>query len=221
MMDKLRILPDPDWLLRLIPVNQQVRMFEFMVRRIFNAETMQCFQPIYGKSFLFCTPGDELGLVMSINEGGAQVVRFSGIDQAIDVTIRGDLAALAALCLGLEDTDSLFFSRRLLLTGDTSTGLLFKNVLANLDFDLRFEMEKNFGKRLGGLFWKMAAQGINAVEVVDHRLVGITEHLGSRFGLFSAGEMHVLEREVRQLKEENLVLKRQVKRRPARRPAPV
>jgi len=218
-MNKLRILPQPDMFLRLVPGGLQVRVLKFILARIFHSDAMERLQPIHGKQFLFCTPGGELRLVMRIEGHKAYVERPSAQDA--DVTIRGDLAALAALCLGLEDTDSLFFSRRLLLTGDTSTGLLFKNVMANLDFDLRAEMERRFGKRIATLFWRLAEQGIDAVEAVDHRLAGAAVKLGKRFGLSPAEDVHSMEKELRRLKEENVVLKQRMKRRPARRPAPV
>ncbi len=217
-MNKLHILPQPDNFLRLVPGGIHARILEFILKRIFNAGAIERLQPMHGKRLLFCTPGGELHLVMRIENHKVHVEQSA--DQDADVTIRGDLAALAALCLGLEDTDSLFFSRRLLLTGDTSAGLLFKNVLANLDFDLRAEMEQKFGRHVAALFWQLAEQGISLVEAVDHRLAGAAEVLGKRFGLSSAGDMHSLEQEVRRLKEENTVLKRRMKRRPARRSAP-
>jgi len=195
-------------------------VLKFILARIFHSEAMEGLQPIHGKRFLFCTPGGELRLIMRIEDHKAYVERPPG-DQDADVTIRGDLAALAALCLGLEDTDSLFFSRRLLLTGDTSTGLLFKNVMANLDFDLRVELERRFGKRIATLFWRLAEQGIDAALAVDHRLAGAAVILGKRFGLSPAEEAHSMEKELRRLKEENAALKRRMKRRPARRPASV
>jgi len=218
-MNKLRILPQPDMFLRLVPCGLQVRVLKFILARIFHSEAMEGLQPIHGKRFLFCTPGGELNLVMCIEDHEVYVERPS--DQDADVTIRGDLAALAALCLGLEDTDSLFFSRRLLLTGDTSTGLLFKNVMANLDFDLRAELERRFGKRIATLFWRLAEQGIDTALAVDHRLAGAAVILGKRFGLSPAEEAHSMEKELRRLKEENVVLKQRMKRRPARRPASV
>ena len=46
-----------------------------------------------------------------------------------DVTIRASLADYAALVLRREDPDTLFFTRRLAIEGDTELGLALKNAL--------------------------------------------------------------------------------------------
>lgn len=46
-----------------------------------------------------------------------------------DVTVRASLADYAALALRREDPDTLFFSRRLVIEGDTALGLTIKNAL--------------------------------------------------------------------------------------------
>lgn len=56
-----------------------------------------------------------------------------------DLTIRASAHDLLRLARREEDPDTLFFSRRLALEGDTELGLLFKNTLDALDtsaFDL-------------------------------------------------------------------------------------
>jgi O2-independent ubiquinone biosynthesis accessory factor UbiT len=50
-----------------------------------------------------------------------------------DVTIAADSAALWALVNGREDADMLFFSRRLVMTGDTELGLFIRNTLDAID----------------------------------------------------------------------------------------
>ena len=49
-----------------------------------------------------------------------------------DVTIRASLHDYAALALRREDPDTLFFSRRLVIEGDTAVGLALKNALDSL-----------------------------------------------------------------------------------------
>lgn len=49
-----------------------------------------------------------------------------------DVTIRASLADYLALALRREDPDTLFFTRRLVLEGDTALGLEIKNALDSL-----------------------------------------------------------------------------------------
>jgi predicted lipid carrier protein YhbT len=46
-----------------------------------------------------------------------------------DVTVRASLSDYLALALRQEDPDTLFFSRRLVLEGDTELGLAVKNAL--------------------------------------------------------------------------------------------
>jgi predicted lipid carrier protein YhbT len=50
-----------------------------------------------------------------------------------DVTITADSGALWALVSGREDADMLFFSRRLVMSGDTELGLLIRNTLDAID----------------------------------------------------------------------------------------
>lgn len=49
-----------------------------------------------------------------------------------DVTVRASLADYAALALRREDADTLFFSRRLVLEGDTALGLAVRNAIDSL-----------------------------------------------------------------------------------------
>ena len=46
-----------------------------------------------------------------------------------DVTVRASLRDYVALALRREDPDTLFFSRRLVIEGDTDLGLTVKNAL--------------------------------------------------------------------------------------------
>jgi len=197
MMAPLKFLPQADVFLRLLPAFAQAQILQSLIRRIFPAAALEQLLPLHGKRFQFQTPGRELCLLMFIDSRGVHVSHDGGDDA--DVIIRGDVAALTALCLGLEDTDSLFFSRRLLLTGDTSTGLLFKNVLANLDFDLRAELQRHMGRRAADALWRMAEQAINMVEHLDRRLDDGRQSIIRRLGLLSAEQGQVLEAEIHRI----------------------
>ena len=50
-----------------------------------------------------------------------------------DVTITADSNALWSLVTGREDADMLFFSRRLVMSGDTELGLFIRNTLDAID----------------------------------------------------------------------------------------
>ncbi|MFZ3071965.1 MAG: SCP2 sterol-binding domain-containing protein [Thermodesulfobacteriota bacterium] len=49
-----------------------------------------------------------------------------------DVIMRGEAKTLLYLLLGKEDPDTVFFSRRLEINGDTAAAILLKNILASL-----------------------------------------------------------------------------------------
>lgn len=52
-----------------------------------------------------------------------------------DVCISGAAEAFIHLAARLEDPDTLFFQRRLMIEGDTDLGLEFKNILDAIDYD--------------------------------------------------------------------------------------
>jgi len=53
---------------------------------------------------------------------------------APDVTVRARLTDYLALALRREDPDTLFFSRRLVIEGDTELGLVVKNALDAIEW---------------------------------------------------------------------------------------
>ncbi len=58
--------------------------------------------------------------------------------QTPDVIISADSRAFVQLSARRVDPDTLFFQRRLLITGDTELGLYIKNFLDQFEFDSRF-----------------------------------------------------------------------------------
>ena len=64
---------------------------------------------------------------------------------ASDVTIRGALEEFWRLATRAEDPDTLFFSRRLAVEGDTETGLHVKNLLDALDYDIEAHVRAVLG----------------------------------------------------------------------------
>lgn len=206
------MLPQPDFFLRLLPGFAQARILDQFINNIFDEPALAQLQALAGKELLFCTPDGELALIMRICSERIYVHPSSAAESP-DVTIRGDLTALAALCLGLEDSDSLFFSRRLLMTGDTSVGLMFKNTLTNLDFDLRAELQKRLGNYMADRLWGMGRQAIKAVEFADLRLADASLAIGQRFGLSSNEKIKALETELHRLNQAYDSLKRRSERR--------
>lgn len=72
-------------------------------------------------------------------------------DGPADATVRGSATDLLLLASRLEDADTLFFQRRLVLTGDTELGLTARNLLDRLDFadlPLGLRVALNHGARI-------------------------------------------------------------------------
>ena len=76
----------------------------------------------------------DLGLswVVAIGERRMEVL---GPDTVAESTVRGQVTDLLLLASRLEDADTLFFQRRLQLTGDTELGLAVRNLLDQLPWE--------------------------------------------------------------------------------------
>ncbi|MBF0153874.1 MAG: SCP2 sterol-binding domain-containing protein [Magnetococcales bacterium] len=61
-------------------------------------------------------------------------------DEDPHVTMVGSSKAFLSLLFNTADPDSLFFSRALKMSGETDTGLHFKNILDNVDIDWEKEL---------------------------------------------------------------------------------
>ncbi|MEO5365679.1 MAG: SCP2 sterol-binding domain-containing protein [Magnetococcus sp. WYHC-3] len=85
-------------------------------------------------------------------DGGVRMHTYS--DDPAHVTMAGTSGAFLSLLFGNRDPDSLFFSRQLKLSGETDTGLRFKNILDNVDIDYRRELSALVGAPVAnGLAW--------------------------------------------------------------------
>ena len=73
----------------------------------------------------------DLGVRLRIGYDGR---RFYSSRAWPDVVVRADLAALGSLLARTADPDTLFFERRLTVTGDTELGLVVKNALDAVDW---------------------------------------------------------------------------------------
>jgi len=196
-MLKLKTLPEPTLFLRPVPAFLQARLLQNILEQILNEEAKQRFAELSGKHFLFRTFDDVVHLGMTFTDGSIRVQADPA--RGADVTISGNLPALIALCFSLEDADSLFFSRCLLLTGDTASGLLFKNILANLDFDLYAVLENRFGARMADALWEMASRAITDIERVDDKAGRIRTSVTQGLRLFTAEQAQVLQSDVKML----------------------
>lgn len=84
---------------------------------------------IEGKVFRFEAADIGKAFYLMIKEDDIKVVpHFNG---EADVLMKGKVSILSDVFLGKEDPDTVFFTRKLEITGDTSTAIYFKNILAN------------------------------------------------------------------------------------------
>jgi predicted lipid carrier protein YhbT len=81
----------------------------------------------------FCVKVKDLGLAFyfSVGASGFQAER----EPRADVTFTATAQDYARLALRLEDPDTLFFNRRLLIEGDTDLGLTVKNLLDGVEWE--------------------------------------------------------------------------------------
>ncbi|MGJ4728921.1 ubiquinone anaerobic biosynthesis accessory factor UbiT [Luteimonas sp. SDU101] len=130
----LRLIPPPArWrpLLRLAPPPLRDRL----VARALS----QALSPAHIGSALEDIAGRRLGL--EISDLGQRCVlewrdgRLHAAHAPAEATVRGTATDLLLLAARLEDADTLFFQRRLVLTGDTELGLTVRNLLDRMPWE--------------------------------------------------------------------------------------
>jgi len=83
-----------------------------------------------GKVFFFDAQDVKKSFYMQIRDKNIKVTpHYVGKP---DVTMRGETPVLFRLLMGKEDPDTVFFSRRLAIEGDTAAAICFKNILNSL-----------------------------------------------------------------------------------------
>ena len=130
----LRWLPPPRrWapLLRLVPAPWQRQVLEQAVGCLLA-------QPL-GAGDLEFMQGRRLGIEVS-DLGLAWVLELDGdrlraVETQAEASVRGSATDLLLLASRLEDADTLFFQRRLEVTGDTELGLTARNLLDRLPWE--------------------------------------------------------------------------------------
>ena len=89
-------------------------------------------EPVTGKRLLLKVTDAGLALRFTLTPRGFRPLFDS---RKPDLTISATTRDYLALALREEDPDTLFFSRRLLMEGETDLGLLVKNTLDAVDWD--------------------------------------------------------------------------------------
>lgn len=116
-----------------------------------------------GKIFQFDVEDLQQAFFMVVEEGGdVRIHTYS--DSVPHVTMAGESRAFLSLLFNTKDPDSLFFSRELKLSGETDTGLHFKNILDNVDIDWERELATIMGSTAASLTARAAEQWKRAAE---------------------------------------------------------
>lgn len=129
----LRLLPPPARLaplLRRIPAAWQARLLEAAMQRVLAGPLAKGALDMLDSRRLGIEASD-LGLRWVVQLRGGRMVACKP-DTAAESTVSGTATDLLLLASRREDADTLFFQRRLLLTGDTELGLTARNLLDQL-----------------------------------------------------------------------------------------
>lgn len=95
-----------------------------------NPELREMLKELEGKVFLFEAKDIGKRFYMVVKGDGIHIQpHYRGEPH---VTMKGTTDVLFNLLLGREDPDTVFFSRRLEITGDTALAVHFKNILNSL-----------------------------------------------------------------------------------------
>ena len=128
--------------LRFIPAAVHAELFARVFNHLMRGQTLtERLAALNGKTIgLHITDAPTL-IRFHIEDG--RLARHNGATS--DVTIRGALEEFWRLATRTEDPDTLFFSRRLAIEGDTETGLHVKNLLDALDYDIEAHVRAVLG----------------------------------------------------------------------------
>ncbi len=95
-----------------------------------NPRLRKRLKEVKGKVFLFEAKDIKKSFYLSIGEDDIKVLPHSA--EKPDVVMRGEVRTLLDVLLGREDPDTVFFSRKLEISGDTAAAVHFKNILASV-----------------------------------------------------------------------------------------
>ena len=115
-------------LLRLLPEAPPANMLALALNAgiCFGLVSRGALEPLQGKTVSL--EASDLGTRVRVSYDGNRFKAYGG-SAPTDLTIRSTVSGYLALALRREDPDTLFFTRRLVMTGDTELGLVVKNAL--------------------------------------------------------------------------------------------
>ncbi len=130
-----RLPPFPAWLARLhaaLPAWPfSLGLSAALNRSVWPVLRHQQWQTLQGRRF--CVKVRDLGLAAYFTLGPQGFSPL--VDECAHVTFTASAEDYLRLALRLEDPDTLFFNRRLLIEGDTALGLAVKNWLDGVELD--------------------------------------------------------------------------------------
>jgi predicted lipid carrier protein YhbT len=133
---RLPVLPRPLVLpLAVIPARAHGAVLAATLNRLF-AGALRRGELDFLRERVVCLRVRDAGLAFRLTLAGARLQHCQSC-LAADLTIDGVLYDYLQMAAGREDPDTLFFNRRLRMTGDTELGLFLKNFLAASDLQPR------------------------------------------------------------------------------------
>ena len=120
-------------LLQLLPEAPPAHMLALALNAgiCFGLVSRSALEPLLGKTVSL--EASDLGTRVRVAYDGNRFKAYAG-NAPTDLTIRSSVSGYLALALRREDPDTLFFTRRLVMIGDTELGLVVKNVLDAIDW---------------------------------------------------------------------------------------
>ena len=103
----------------------------------------------------FCVHIRDLGIRLGFAVGRSGLQAHAA--EEVDVTFTATLMDFIRLAMRLEDPDTLFFNRRLLIEGDTDLGLRTKNMLDGVEFDT---LLASFPRTIGKVVQRVRKQAL-------------------------------------------------------------
>ena len=123
------------WPLGLIPIRLNSTILVKILNRLFAPELADGeLDFLAGKQMLITVADVRLSYRITLERGALAAV---GAGRPEDLSIEGNVYDFLLLATRREDTDTLFFNRRLKLGGDTELGLYVKNFLDGLEIEER------------------------------------------------------------------------------------
>ncbi|MEO5333037.1 MAG: SCP2 sterol-binding domain-containing protein [Magnetococcus sp. YQC-5] len=138
-------------------------------------ELQERLKELSGKIFEFYVEDQEQSFFMEVDDSG-QVMVHTYSDALPHVVMAGTGGAFLSLLFATSDPDSLFFSRHLKLSGETDTGLRFKNILDNVEIDWEKELSVLTGPQMARMLMTLAEGARHLGEQGKNRVESELEH---------------------------------------------